>query len=117
MKFDLKRPCKLCPFKNDCLEGWLGKERAQEIIDCMVKEDGHFTCHETSQFDDETGEPIMGKKSQHCAGAMILLEKNNRANQFMRIAERLGIYDRTKLDMDAPVFNTYREFVNRHAAK
>lgn len=39
----------------------------------------------------------------HCAGALIFLEKRYRPNQLMRISERLGMYDRTKLDMKAKV--------------
>lgn len=39
----------------------------------------------------------------HCAGALIFLEKRNRPNQMMRIAERTGSYDRRTLDMKAPV--------------
>jgi pSer/pThr/pTyr-binding forkhead associated (FHA) protein len=48
---------------------------------------------------------------QHCAGATILLERLNRPNQMMRWMERLGGYDRTKLDMDAPVYRTPTAFV------
>ena len=40
-----------------------------------------------------------------------MLEHNQEPNQMMRIMERLGFYDRTKLDMDAPVFKSYDEFV------
>ena len=43
----------------------------------------------------------------HCAGALILLEKLNLPSQMMRIAERLGMYDRRKLDMLAPVFDSF----------
>jgi hypothetical protein len=49
---------------------------------------------------------IPGAEEQHCAGAMILLEKNGCANQMMRIAERLRFYDHKRLKMDAPVFAT-----------
>lgn len=115
MKFDLKRPCKMCPFRTDCKKSWLGEERAQEIIDSMTKQDQSFTCHETNQFDDETGEGIVNKDSQHCAGAMILMERYEYANQMMRIAERLHIYDRDKLDMSAPVFFKYEDFISHHS--
>jgi hypothetical protein len=51
------------------------------------------------------------KNEQHCAGAAIILERLERPNQWMRISERLGFYDRTKLDMGAPVFADFDEFI------
>jgi hypothetical protein len=48
----------------------------------------------------------------HCAGAMIVLEHEDRPNQIMRIAERLGFYDRTALVMDSPVPETPDEWVD-----
>jgi hypothetical protein len=35
-----------------------------------------------------------------------MLERLDRPNQMMRIAERLRYYDRTKLRMDSPVFES-----------
>jgi hypothetical protein len=112
MKFDLKKPCANCPFRNDRpdQEGWLGEERAADIIDAITRLQGTFSCHKTNGHDDE-GEAIVNENSQHCAGALIMLEHNQEPNQMMRIMERLGFYDRTKLDMDAPVFKSYDEFV------
>lgn len=52
-----------------------------------------------------------GPNAQHCAGALILLEKMEQPNQMMRWMERIGAYDRTKLDMDAPVFGDTEEFI------
>jgi len=49
------------------------------------------------------------EESQHCAGALILMEKMKRPSQMMRIVERLGMYDATKLQMDAPVFSSFEE--------
>ncbi|MBJ8481091.1 hypothetical protein I6M70_17165 [Acinetobacter pittii] len=109
MELTLTRPCKDCPFKNDIdyQRGWLGKERAQGIIDTLYMKDQNFPCHKT------THKPR--HKQQHCAGAMILLERSNRANQWMRINERLGIYDRNKLDMNTPVFDNPEQFISWHA--
>jgi hypothetical protein len=62
---------------------------------------------------DYTGEEEEGpketEKSQHCAGALILLEKLEQPTNSMRVAERLGMYDRRELDMDAPVFDSWEE--------
>lgn len=62
---------------------------------------GEFPCHQTA--DDESGEYLPTEKSIHCAGALIFNEKRDRPHQMMRIYERLGMYDRTQLNMDAPV--------------
>jgi hypothetical protein len=35
----------------------------------------------------------------------------NKPHQMMRISERLGLYDRRKLHMDAPVHNNLGEFI------
>lgn len=67
---------------------------------------GEFPCHKTADLnDDEEGgsQYEAGKKSVHCAGALIFLEKRNAPHQMMRIAERLGMYNYTKLDMSAKV--------------
>lgn len=64
---------------------------------------GAFHCHLTGETDEETSELVPTAESKHCAGALIFLEKRDRPNQMMRISERLGLYDRTKLNMDAPV--------------
>jgi hypothetical protein len=42
---------------------------------------------------------------------MILLEKLGRPNQWMRIGERLGLYDPRQLKMDAPVFDTFEAMI------
>ena len=107
MKFTLKKPCKNCPFSVDSLEGWLGAERADDIARNITDGDGVFTCHKTGKSKDD--EP------QHCAGALILLEKLERPNQLMRIAERMGEYDHTRLHMDEDIFDTLEEFIDHHA--
>ena len=121
MHFDLKKPCSDCPFRTDSTVGWLGEKRAEEIIDALFKKDQTFSCHKTVDYenedwDEETGERIYQNRAheQHCAGAMILMEKTETANQMMRIAERLGIYDRHKLRMKEPVFDTAEQFVEHH---
>jgi hypothetical protein len=70
---------------------------------------GEFCCHKTTEADDETGSYAPKPDSQHCAGALIFLEAQDRPHQMMRICERLGMYDRKKLDMTAPVFGSLAE--------
>ncbi len=114
MNFTMTKPCAHCPFRVD-IPGYLRGERMEEIIDALFN-DQSFTCHETTvpDEDDESGEMVDGRNAQHCAGAMIFLEHQERANQMMRISERLGLYDRRALDMDAPVPDCEFELIEHH---
>jgi len=67
---------------------------------------GEFGCHKACEIteDEDGGEEFTPTETTpHCAGALIYLEKRNRSHQMMRICERLGMYDRTKLNMKAAV--------------
>lgn len=108
MKFDLKKPCRDCPFRSD-IAGYLTKARVHEIIESISRGQKTFSCHKTN--DTSGSETVETRNSQHCAGAMIFLEKNGAPNQMMRIAERLGMYDHTKLHMDAPVFDNASDMI------
>jgi hypothetical protein len=115
MNFEMTTPCPHCPFRND-IPGFLTKARAREIARAIAIEDKTFTCHQTTvavEDGDGNCEMVNGPNAQHCAGALILLEKLDSPNQLMRIAERIGYYDRRKLDMQAPVVDTVREFIAR----
>ncbi|OFA09045.1 DUF6283 family protein [Duganella phyllosphaerae] len=62
-------PCRDCPFRKDTLQGWLGEDRAAEILEA-----DSFVCHK--------------KTDMQCAGHM--LEKGEQ-NAFVRLAARLRI--------------------------
>lgn len=114
MKFDLKRPCPGCPFGTGPKSvRRLGEARAQEIVDAL-RGDASFSCHETVDYSRE--KPRETHDTQHCAGAMILLEREERPNQMMRWMERVGFYDHTKLDMGAAVVADFDEFVEVQSA-
>jgi len=64
----MKKPCKDCPFRKDCLQGWLGSGRIAGILAADT-----FVCH---------------KKTDHqCAGHMLLTKHN----AFVRLANTLSI--------------------------
>lgn len=110
MTFDMTTPCPKCPFRTD-VTPYLTPARAREISTSLVQRQESFPCHQTTEHDDD-GECIRNpEKEKHCAGAMIMLEHMNKPNQMMRIAERIGFYDRFKLKMDAPVFATAAAFI------
>lgn len=108
MKFNLKKPCPKCPFRND-IKPYIRAARVDEI----TRQPGIFTCHETLEHDEE-GESCISEGSSACAGFLILMEKEGQVNQMMRISERLGLYDRNKLDMDAPVYDSIDEMIDEH---
>lgn len=112
MYFNLRRPCKHCPFRTD-IPPFLTRDRAIEIAMSLTDQDGTFQCHKTIDHDDETGDYIpTSEHEEHCAGALIILEKLNQPNQLMRVAERLLFYDHTKLDMQSPVFDNFDDWIN-----
>lgn len=120
MKFNLKQPCKDCPFRNDKphQKGWLGEKRAEEIYKSLIH-DGLFPCHKTHDYtqDDEDSDEFQHQDGhQFCAGALIMLENENSTNcsRALRMAVMFGMYDRDKLDKTSPVFKNGQEFINFH---
>lgn len=95
MKYTQTTPCKECPFLNSMKHGYSLK-RLKEFSS------GEFPCHKSAEV-NENDEYAATNKSVHCAGALIYLEKRNQPHQMMRIAERFGMYDHTKLNMEADV--------------
>lgn len=104
--YGMMTPCAHCPFRSD-ITPFLRPERVDEIRRSLVR--AEFPCHKTTEHDDD-GEYVGPTREEiHCAGALIMKEKLGESSQMMRIAERLGMYDPSKLDMGAPVFNDWDE--------
>lgn len=95
MKYNLHTPCDQCPFLKKMKHGF-SLRRLFELVG-----EGSFHCHKTGTENEDGFQPT--ENSSHCAGALIFLEKRNTPNQIMRIAERIGLYDRRKLNMKAPI--------------
>ena len=100
MNYDMTQPCGNCPFRK---QGGvkLSKARIRDIAGMMLdRQGGTFPCHKTVDYsNDENGRETT--KSQHCAGALAFAEKHGNATQMMRIVERLGMYDASKIDDEA----------------
>jgi hypothetical protein len=95
-------PCAQCPF----LKG--SGFTYHSLVDHAR---GPFPCHMACDLDeDDVYTEKNNGKTPHCAGALIFLEKQGKPHQMMRIAERLGRYDPSKLDMDAPVGSKPSDF-------
>lgn len=96
MNYSMTKPCDACPFLNSMKRGFpLGR-----LLEFASSE---FHCHKTGDCDEEASEFVATEDSQHCAGALIFNEKRNTPTQMMRICERLGLYDRRRLDMKADI--------------
>ena len=101
MHYNMTTPCDACPFLKKFTRGFT-------MARLMAHASGEFPCHKASvlEEDAEDGDSYVEKpdgSTPHCAGALIFLERRNAPHQMMRIAERLGLYDRTKLNMQAGV--------------
>ena len=106
MEMNMTSPCKTCPFRTD-VTPFLNAERVEEITNALLN-DRSFSCHSSNEFDDDGK---VTKEAEHCAGAVIFLEKQGRCNQWMRWMERLGMYDHTKMKMDSPVFDCAEDMI------
>jgi hypothetical protein len=112
--FGLTTPCDNCPFRRD-VKPYIRPERVLEIEHSLER--AEFPCHKTTnREEDEEGNTSSSPSSGeiHCAGALILMEKEERSSQMMRIAERLGMYDPRKLNMAAPVYDSFEEMYEAH---
>lgn len=103
MQYNMTEPCDACPFR---------KGSGFPLARLRQFASGEFPCHKASDLDEEDGcyrEKGNGK-TPHCAGALIFNEKRGVSHQMMRIAERLGMYDMSKLNMSAPVGTNASDF-------
>lgn len=115
---DLTRPCGSCPFRTD-KPFYLGSQRRGEIARDLSY-GLSFLCHKTVHYGeqdwDEEEDRYKAKGDEdHCAGAMIVLQKEDKPNQAMQVMERLGFFDPSKLVMDSPVFDSLEDFIEKGA--
>jgi hypothetical protein len=105
MHYKMHTPCDECPFL---------KGSGFSLRSLQAHASGEFACHKQCDLDEDGNyRQKPNQKSAHCAGALIFLEKQGRPHQMMRISERVGLYDRSKLDIDAEVGTTQKDFLRR----
>lgn len=93
MKYTMTTPCNECPYL-------IGSGFTYRSL--MEHASGEFGCHKACELSEEgIYEPL--RDTPHCAGALIFLEKQDSPHQMMRICERIGLYDRSQLNMNANV--------------
>lgn len=104
--FDLKRPCVNCPFRI----GQGSKFRLLRIDE--IREAPAFQCHKTVDYSED--EPDTGDRPQQCAGLMAVLHRENRPNQIMQVAERMGGLDPTELDPGRAAYASWTDAIQAH---
>lgn len=93
MQYTKTRPCDNCPFRKEGGVKLRNSRRAEEVANAE-----EFPCHKSCVSDDE-GDLVKGESSVACAGHLLYREKIGEPTQMMRIAERMGLYDCSKLDL------------------
>lgn len=81
-RFDLKAPCKTCPFRTDGSQVLLSEDRREEIA-AGIEGGATFTCHKTVDYSVDDEERDGGTQ---CAGAVLVAGQP----QLMRIYDRFG---------------------------
>ncbi len=113
MRFDLRSPCDDCPFRTNAPmhEGIIAELTSK--IDSLLDDGLVHSCHKTDPRADCEAHKRAPKGSpvQHCAGALIMMEKMGRRQIAAVFAEIKGIYDPKRLNMEAPVFSSPKEML------
>lgn len=84
MRFDLKEPCKNCPFRTDATAiRFAARSRAEEIEESAYRHG--FPCHLSATLEEDDGMSyesgyVFNDKTQHCAGALIMYLKRGSGN-------------------------------------
>ncbi len=115
MKFDLKTPCRNCPFRTDATRiTFACRERAEEIAELAYRQG--FPCHLSAEaVERPCGEEVFefGPETQHCAGALIMFlrDPGDGTLPFAYLAEDEQERIQDRLDWTAPVFESEEEFL------
>ena len=120
MRFDLKTPCKNCPFRTDATAiRFRCRERAEEIEESAYRYG--FPCHLSADHiegDDEgeSGGFVFGEETQHCAGALIMHTRHGAAGPipFTHLDDEEQERIRERLDFEAPVFESEDAFIESY---
>lgn len=122
MKFDLKTPCRNCPFRTDETRiTFRCRSRAEEIEEIAYRQG--FVCHlSADECETPDGESYFdfGENSQHCAGALIMYlnETGGSGNvPFEQLDQEEQDAISERIDWTAPVFETGEDFINANAGE
>jgi len=122
MHYDLKTPCKNCPFRtDDTAIRFATVERATEIEESAYR--NGFPCHLSAVFQEESFEGagndgyVPGEKTQHCAGYMIMqINQGEESWPGVNNDEDIVNAFADKMDQDAPVFDNTDDWIESNNA-
>jgi hypothetical protein len=107
MNFNLKKPCKNCPFRKEGAIS-LAPGRVEGIVQGLLENDREwFMCHKTVHHqnggdwvEDEDGQSdyIPSGNESQCAGSMAYLHKIQMPSVSMRMGVALGMLDPKDLE-------------------
>ena len=118
MEYDLKTPCKNCPFRNDDTRiTFACRERAEEIEEQTYRHG--FPCHLSAvceEYADGEEGFVPGEGTQHCIGAIIMYMKSGETcwpgiDNDEELVDRLW----EQIDIDAPVFDSPDDFLDANS--
>lgn len=104
MRFDLKKPCKDCPFiKGNSFEQSLSRQRVSLILE-DIKDNKTFPCHKHQS------------PEQNCAGSALFVRKQGIPNSMLQIAERLGLGNPSKLSLrkETELYETEKQMIGAY---
>ena len=119
MRYDLKRPCKHCPFRSDETRiTFACRERADDIQEHAYRRG--FPCHESAVHVEAEDDPIgdggfvPGPNTQHCAGFIIMQLKEATGSPWPGINNDDELLQKleAQIDWDAPVFDDTDAFLD-----
>ena len=67
----MKTPCKHCPYRHD-VTPYLTNERAEELAYLPQNRYNTFSCHKTTEYDEEEDDMMATQDSLECAGFLTL---------------------------------------------
>lgn len=107
IRFKLRRPCAECPFKKTTPLHRGVALNLDTLAESLRDETFAHSCHRTDSRSDYRQAKRYRGEIQHCAGALIMMEKSGCVSLPMANAMAFGELDVKRLDMAAPVYTVY----------
>jgi hypothetical protein len=117
--YQLKRPCKNCPFAPTKTRiKFACRERAEEIAESAYR--NGFPCHLSAlntEDDHEGGGYVFGADTQHCVGAIMMFLGENDCWPGIYNDDELADRLRDHVDWKAPHYETEQDFIDANSSQ
>jgi len=97
---DLKQPCNQCPFRVNCIPGWLGPWSPEALLESLVHEP--FPCHLTVTLTE--------KEYKGCAGAGLFFNNILEISRHPDTSKHQKVLDKSSDD----IFTSKQRFLAHH---